>query len=167
MLPNPPDNGGHPVENTPFVVCCVTICSFRHRGSTVEQLICNQWVAGSIPVGGSRNTQVRRLNVWPAFIYKYLCSEVLTQNGYACTRAVRGPCRNRPLVRPCEKRRHMSNRGRIRTEITPLRHFAQTPFHGVGGDAAPRALRREADFTFKISGRQGLSPSAASSFESS
>ena len=23
------------------------------RGSTVEQLICNQWVAGSIPVAGS------------------------------------------------------------------------------------------------------------------
>ena len=26
---------------------------FRQRGSTVEQLICNQWVAGSIPVAGS------------------------------------------------------------------------------------------------------------------
>ena len=25
----------------------------RRRGSTVEQLICNQWVAGSIPVAGS------------------------------------------------------------------------------------------------------------------
>ena len=25
----------------------------RQRGSTVEQLICNQWVAGSIPVAGS------------------------------------------------------------------------------------------------------------------
>ena len=28
------------------------------RGSTVEQLICNQWVAGSIPVAGSINAQV-------------------------------------------------------------------------------------------------------------
>ena len=27
--------------------------TLRQRGSTVEQLICNQWVAGSIPVAGS------------------------------------------------------------------------------------------------------------------
>lgn len=32
----------------------------RQRGSTVEQLICNQWVAGSIPVAGSiEDKQVR------------------------------------------------------------------------------------------------------------
>ena len=30
---------------------------FRQRGSTVEQLICNQWVAGSIPVAGSTQTK--------------------------------------------------------------------------------------------------------------
>ena len=31
----------------------------RQRGSTVEQLICNQWVAGSIPVAGSINMMRR------------------------------------------------------------------------------------------------------------
>ena len=34
---------------------------FRQRGSTVEQLICNQWVAGSIPVAGST-----RKRAWPS-----------------------------------------------------------------------------------------------------
>ena len=33
---------------------------FRQRGSTVEQLICNQWVAGSIPVAGSMCDQGKR-----------------------------------------------------------------------------------------------------------
>ena len=33
----------------------------RRRGSTVEQLICNQWVAGSIPVAGSIKTAGQRI----------------------------------------------------------------------------------------------------------
>ena len=32
---------------------CYNSRAVRQRGSTVEQLICNQWVAGSIPVAGS------------------------------------------------------------------------------------------------------------------
>ena len=42
----------------------------RQRGSTVEQLICNQWVAGSIPVAGSIETAGRRLNLRPAFVFE-------------------------------------------------------------------------------------------------
>ena len=36
---------------------CYNCCAVRQRGSTVEQLICNQWVAGSIPVAGSTQTK--------------------------------------------------------------------------------------------------------------
>ena len=44
---------------------------FRQRGSTVEQLICNQWVAGSIPVAGSTQTKGAQPMVAP-FSYTIL-----------------------------------------------------------------------------------------------
>lgn len=36
-----------------FALSCLLAQTACRRGSTVEQLICNQWVAGSIPVAGT------------------------------------------------------------------------------------------------------------------
>lgn len=53
-----------------FALSCLLAQTACRRGSTVEQLICNQWVAGSIPVAGSTETAGRRLNLRPAFVFE-------------------------------------------------------------------------------------------------
>ena len=45
----------------------------RQRGSTVEQLICNQWVAGSIPVAGSIKNRVSSVSAdfFALWVFRY------------------------------------------------------------------------------------------------
>ncbi len=63
----------------------------RRRGSTVEQLICNQWVAGSIPVAGSTKTKGQGMTPWP------FCVREASHRGEFVTQLITPPgsCRAR------------------------------------------------------------------------
>ena len=72
MMPSGMEYNFHSVERTDDIAkMSRAFYKQSQRGSTVEQLICNQWVAGSIPVAGSTLVNAGRrakTNLLPAFL---------------------------------------------------------------------------------------------------
>ena len=95
----------------------------RQRGSTVEQLICNQRVAGSIPVAGSRSTR----SPVPSRCRAFCCRAIETSSVADFLARCSCPPRRRSRFRHHRRRRATIGRSEASERTKPARRRRWCP----------------------------------------